>query len=185
MRRQLANRFCLLLMALATAVLLPAGCGPGAGGSPTEPTTSGSLVGGLPSISELAGTRAAEVPPLPELVPAQVADGRELYGSFCAECHGANLEGEEAWQTPNDDGSFRAPPHDASGHTWHHDDKVLLETIRLGGTRLTGQMAGASNMPAFEQSLTGDEMTAILSYIKSSWPDDIRMIQWERTVQAP
>ena len=25
-----------------------------------------------------------------------------------------------------------SPPHDSSGHTWHHSDQILLELIRGG-----------------------------------------------------
>jgi mono/diheme cytochrome c family protein len=37
-------------------------------------------------------------------------------------------------------------------------------------------------MPAFEDVLTDDEISAVLAYIKSDWPEEIRQIQWERTV---
>jgi len=31
--------------------------------------------------------------------------------------------------------------------------------------------------------LTDEEITAVLDYIKSTWPEDIRLYQWERTTQ--
>ncbi len=57
---------------------------------------------------------------------AQVALGAELYVTHCAECHEANLEEDWDWQTPLGDGGLRAPPHDESGHTWHHTDDYLF-----------------------------------------------------------
>jgi mono/diheme cytochrome c family protein len=38
-------------------------------------------------------------------------------------------------------------------------------------------------MPPFEDTLTEDEITAVLNYIKSTWPDDISTIQWEQTIR--
>ncbi|MGH2536696.1 MAG: c-type cytochrome [Candidatus Promineifilaceae bacterium] len=154
---------------------LLAGCRPDAAGTPTAVLT------GVPSLGELVGTPAATIPPLPTLDPQAIGLGRKVYAQHCAVCHGANLEGHPDWQTPNEDDSFRPPPHDASGHTWHHDDALLIETIRLGGTRLTGNLQGLSNMPAFGESLTDQEIAAVLTYIKSVWPEDIRQLQWERT----
>ena len=55
-----------------------------------------------------------------------VAEGRAVYAKHCAECHGAKLEGQPNWQTRNPGGTFPAPPHDPSGHTWHHPDRVLF-----------------------------------------------------------
>src|SRR3712207_630865 len=52
---------------------------------------------------------------------AQVALGRQVYAANCASCHGANLEGQPNWQQDLPAGGRPAPPHDASGHTWHHN----------------------------------------------------------------
>ncbi|MEW5988534.1 MAG: cytochrome c [Chloroflexota bacterium] len=133
-------------------------------------------------LREVAGTPAATIPPAPTLDPAAVTLGQQVYTAHCAECHGANLEGQPDWKQQNEDGSFRAPPHDASGHTWHHSDRLLLETIRLGGQRLPATVGGTSNMPAFAETLTEAEMQAVLTYFKSSWSADIRATQWEMTV---
>jgi mono/diheme cytochrome c family protein len=135
----------------------------------------------LPSLAELLGTPAPDIGPLPILNPDEIALGRIVYIEYCAECHGENLEGEADWQNQNQDQSFRPPPHDASGHTWHHGDKVLIESIKFGGERLSDNIGGFSNMPAFEDTLTEDEIAAVLAYIKSTWPEDIRRLQWEQT----
>ncbi len=100
--------------------------------------------------------------------PEQVARGGVLYRAQCAQCHGAHLEGQVNWQSPGPDGRYPAPPHDASGHTWHHADEHLFQIIKLGG-----QTVG-SNMPAFSGKLSDDEIWATLAFIKSRWPESIR-----------
>src|ERR671913_307202 len=62
--------------------------------------------------------------------PRAVALGREVYAARCASCHGANLEGAPNWQTPLPAGGMPAPPHDPSGHTWHHNDESLFATVK-------------------------------------------------------
>ena len=151
----------------------------------TDPATTAGVLSGVPSLSELAGTPPAEVSPLPTLDEGEITLGRELYAAHCAACHGPELQGEANWQAQNEDGSFRAPPHDASGHTWHHSDSLLLESIRRGGARLPDNIGGTSKMPAFGEILDEEQMTAILTYIKSTWPEDIRLIQWEQTAREP
>ena len=66
----------------------------------------------------------------------QVLLGAALYVDHCVECHGAALEGAENWQDSTGDGTYLPPPHDDSGHTWHHSDKVLFEYVKLGGAEL-------------------------------------------------
>ncbi len=117
--------------------------------------------------------------PTTDAANTQIALGEQVYQASCAECHGANLEGEADWKLPAADGGFRAPPHDETGHTWHHGDAYLIESIRLGGTRLTPEI-GISNMPAYDTVLTEAEIAAVLAYIKSTWPPDIRAAQEAR-----
>ncbi|WP_395458772.1 c-type cytochrome [Azospirillum melinis] len=104
---------------------------------------------------------------------AQVARGRVVYAEQCASCHGAWLEGQPNWQSRKPDGRLPAPPHDASGHTWHHPDADLF--------KITGQGIAAfappdysSDMPAFGGSLSDADIWAVLAFIKSSWPEEIR-----------
>ena len=137
------------------------------------------------SIDEMLGTVVPTAPPMPTLDPDVVAVGEEIYAQHCAVCHGVNLEGAADWQTQNEDGSFRPPPHDETGHTWHHSDRVLIEAIKLGGARLPDNIGGSSNMPAFGEVLSEEEITAVLTYIKSSWPDDIRQMQWNNSASDP
>ena len=61
---------------------------------------------------------------------AVIALGQRLYAENCATCHGADLEGQPDWQTPLANGRYPAPPHDETGHTWHHADALLERIIR-------------------------------------------------------
>ena len=103
-----------------------------------------------------------------------VALGVSVYQENCASCHGANLEGQPDWRSPAEDGRLPAPPHDASGHTWHHDGETLFQLTKYGVGALINDPDYASNMPIYDGVLSDDEIIAVLSYIKSTWPDDIR-----------
>jgi mono/diheme cytochrome c family protein len=122
---------------------------------------------GLP----IAGAAAAE------------PDGAALYAEHCAACHGAELEGQPDWQRPGPDGRLPAPPHDATGHTWHHGDGFLMDYTRRGGQAVLDDLGVAydSAMPPFGDTLTDAEIAAILDYIRSHWPDEIRTFQADRT----
>lgn len=102
---------------------------------------------------------------------AMVALGKQVYARHCASCHGANLEGQANWREPLPNGRMPAPPHDASGHTWHHPDAVLYGIVKEG--LVPGRYAPPkyqSDMPAFGRNLSDEEIRAVLAYIKSSWP---------------
>lgn len=110
---------------------------------------------------------------------AQLALGQEVYAANCASCHGANLEGQSDWRRRNENGLMPAPPHDASGHTWHHADRQLFTITKLGlGAIVPGY---ESDMPAFEGILTDAEIAATLAFIKSTWPERERGFQDEVT----
>ncbi len=106
--------------------------------------------------------------------------GRALYQAHCAACHGANLEGQPNWQSPLPNGRLPAPPHDATGHTWHHPDGVFLRITRDGPAAVVGD-GYESDMPGFGGILTDSEMRSILEYIKSTWPERERQYQAEMT----
>jgi mono/diheme cytochrome c family protein len=115
--------------------------------------------------------------------PVDIAAGADLYGQYCASCHGANLEGQEDWRSPGADGRLPAPPHDDTGHTWHHIDSLLFTYTKLGGkeTLAAQEMDFDSGMPGFGDQLSDEEIWKVLSYIKSTWPERISTIQAERT----
>lgn len=104
--------------------------------------------------------------------------GEALYAEHCASCHGAALEGQPDWRSPNADGRLPAPPHDASGHTWHHGDEILRKIVKYGTAKLVGG-GYQSDMPGYEDVLTDAEIDLILDYIKSTWPERERAFQAE------
>jgi mono/diheme cytochrome c family protein len=106
---------------------------------------------------------------------SQVEKGRRIYLAECASCHGTNLEGQPNWRQRLPSGKLPAPPHDASGHTWHHTDQALFDITKKG---LAAYSRGyQTDMPAFADKLTDEDIAAVLAFIKSSWPIDIRRRQ--------
>jgi len=118
-----------------------------------------------------------------QVAKADAVAGRALYGEHCATCHGVDLEGQPGWRSPDASGLYPAPPHDETGHTWHHDDTMLLDYITRGGQAVLDDMGVTftSGMPSFGSVLTEREIKAILDYIKSTWPEDIREMQAQRS----
>ena len=102
-----------------------------------------------------------------------IETGKQVYADNCASCHGENLEGEPNWRRPKPDGKMPAPPHDISGHTWHHTDQVLFDITKFGLKKFAGDDY-KSDMPVYDGVLSDDEIIAVLSFIKSTWPSNIR-----------
>ena len=100
--------------------------------------------------------------------------GKLVYKNNCASCHGVNLEGQEQWRQPDADGYMPAPPHDESGHTWHHPDDYLFLMTKYGLEEIIGQEY-PNNMPAYNNLLSDQEIVAALSYIKSTWSIKVRL----------
>lgn len=107
------------------------------------------------------------------------ARGSRLYAEHCASCHGRNLEGQPDWTTRLPNGRLPAPPHDATGHTWHHSDADLKLITSKGMTAIVPDYQ--SDMPAFGDVLSDTEIKAILDFIKSTWPERERAYQTART----
>jgi mono/diheme cytochrome c family protein len=105
--------------------------------------------------------------------PAKVALGAQVYAEHCASCHGANLEGQADWRRRRPDGRLPAPPHDETGHTWHHPGEQLFGLTKYGPAALVGGDY-QSDMAGYEGTLTDAEIWAVLSYIKSRWPAEIQ-----------
>lgn len=104
-----------------------------------------------------------------------VALGQRTYSTHCASCHGAKLEGQANWQERKADGKLPAPPHDASGHTWHHPDRQLFDITKRGVSAIVPGYR--SDMPAYGDILSDREIWAVLAYMKSTWPPEVRARQ--------
>ena len=109
----------------------------------------------------------------------QVKRGELVYQRFCSLCHGAKLEGQPDWRTRKPDGKLPAPPHDETGHTWHHPDELLFGIIKHGLAPPYAPPNYKSDMPAWGDTLKDDDIWAVLAYIKSRWPEETRKIQAE------
>lgn len=110
------------------------------------------------------------------LTAAQM-DGRGIYAANCARCHGENGEGQPEWKSQRTDGTYPAPPHDETGHTWHHADGLLFNIVKRGGG-YAAPVGYKSTMPAWEGALTDAQIVAVLEYIKTLWEP------WEQKQQA-
>ena len=102
-----------------------------------------------------------------------VSKGKSVYRSHCAACHGFSMKGQRKWKRRKANGRLPAPPHDASGHTWHHTGRQLFDLTKFGPKSLNGDDY-QTDMPAYKDILSDEEIIAVLSYIKSKWPNDIR-----------
>lgn len=144
-------------------------------GLTTVALLAGAIVVGLPFIGGSGTTAESEA----ELALA----GAPIYAEHCAACHGANREGQPNWRSPLPTGGLPAPPHDETGHTWHHPDQQLFEITKYGGQALAPE-GFQSNMPAFGDQLTDRQITAVLAFIRSRWPQSIQDRQRRLTERA-
>ena len=106
--------------------------------------------------------------------PAVLASGKQVYERHCAACHGAQLQGQPDWRSRDASGRLPAPPHDASGHTWHHTDEVLFRIVKEGMASTANLKGYQSAMPGYAGVLSDAEIVAVLSFIKAHWPPDLR-----------
>jgi mono/diheme cytochrome c family protein len=111
--------------------------------------------------------------------PMSLALGKTVYQQHCAACHGAKLEGQPDWQRRLPNGRFPAPPHDDTGHTWHHTDEVLFGITKRGLVPPYAPPGYESDMPAFSGKLSDDEIRAVLVYIAAHWSPEVTKLREE------
>ena len=105
-----------------------------------------------------------------------VLEGKRLYASHCASCHGRRLQGQLLWQVRDEFAGRRAPAHDQTGHTWQHSDEDLFAMTKFGRFPTTPATV-KSYMPAYAQNLSDDRILAVIAYIKATWPIGLRVSQ--------
>ncbi len=113
-----------------------------------------------------------------------VMQGRAIYTNNCAACHGESLQGQPNWRERMPNGRLPAPPHDKTGHTWHHPDVMLVDMVKNG--LVPGKTAPpgyVSDMPAYGGVLSDEEIVSVIAYIKSTWPPKVLEAQKEVTLQ--
>jgi mono/diheme cytochrome c family protein len=119
--------------------------------------------------------RAGGISSPPDLrEPRRIAAGKIVYEAHCASCHGLNLEGQPDWMSRLQSGRFPAPPHDDSGHTWHHPNEVLFALTKHGMKPPYAPEGYSSDMPAFARILSDDDIWNVLAFIQSRWSDRVR-----------
>lgn len=115
---------------------------------------------------------------LPDENSSLVEAGRDVYAIHCAACHGVELQGQPNWVQADATGMLPAPPHDDSGHTWHHADDQLFEIVKYGAPTAMGDPDYRSMMPAFIEVLDDQEIYAVLVFIRSTWSDEHK--KWQQ-----
>jgi len=101
--------------------------------------------------------------------PADLQAGAKIYAQHCAACHGMKLEGQANWRQRLPNGRMPAPPHDESGHTWHHPDHVLFGITKHGLVPPYAPPGYESDMPAFSGTLSDAEIRSVMAWIASHW----------------
>ncbi|HLF04581.1 MAG TPA: cytochrome c [Dehalococcoidia bacterium] len=107
-----------------------------------------------------------------------VERGGQLYHTYCLSCH-SGATGGSMMDIP--------PPHNATGHTWHHSDRQLTAIILDGSgqmgemmRQMMGTVKDTPRMPAFRGALAEEDVANILAYIKTWWTPEQR--EWQRRV---
>ncbi|MGH1354716.1 MAG: c-type cytochrome [Thalassovita sp.] len=126
----------------------------------------------LTVVASLCSSAALAEGFLPYQNPQAIAEGQELYMENCASCHGAALQGQENWRDRDDDGYLPAPPHDVTGHTWHHPDAQLFLITKHGTEAMVGS-GYKSRMEGYEETLSDAQIVAVLAFIKSTWSQQV------------
>lgn len=138
--------------------------------------------GGGTGSNRLASSTAENV--LPTLDQGQVMRGRQVYLANCAACHGANAQGAANWREPDARGNVPPPPHDDTGHTWRHSDAELTGIIR-NGLRDRFNKTPELTMPPFKDTLSEEEIAAVIAYFTSLWSPEHRRYQEEQNQRSP
>ena len=120
----------------------------------------------------LAGPTYTPVVCAVTLAPAHVQGGEWLYQHHCAQCHGADMAGNPAWQTELQDGSHLPPPLDRTGNAWQYSQQDLVNIIKNGRN-----LDKPIHMPAFSPALANWEINFIVTYMQSKW--DISQLNYQ------
>jgi mono/diheme cytochrome c family protein len=167
---------CTSLLILSLLLLGACSGGESSGDKPPTATPTIPSLQAIPTLAFVPNAQPTQVIPIAvddprfPLEPDPV--GKSLYENHCAECHGINGEGQD--QSTSE--LIVAPPHNNSGHTWHHPDQQNFATVYAGR-----HFEGAMEMPGFGDKLTEDEILSILAYIKTFWGEQELTMQAETT----
>jgi mono/diheme cytochrome c family protein len=108
---------------------------------------------------------------------AELTMGQEVYEQHCKDCHGIKAIGEDPEKPQGgftDENEYIAPALNGTGHSWHHPPVFLFQHVK---NRIVNK---SSPMPPFAGILSDEEINAVIAYIKSLWPEDIRIRYYEQ-----
>jgi mono/diheme cytochrome c family protein len=149
-----------------------------------RPTTPAPALAAALAVMLLDAPAVAAQGLLPYRDAERVAAGQAIYAAQCAACHGADLEGQPEWRARDADGYLPAPPHDETGHTWHHPDALLIRIVTEGTEAVVGG-GYRSTMMGFGDVLSAQEIRDVLAYIKSTWPEEVIEMHDALNARAP
>lgn len=96
--------------------------------------------------------------------PSQAGDGRALYADACASCHGMDGRGSPEGTAID----VPLPDFTDCGFNTREPDSDWSFVVNHGGTA----MGLSSQMPAYADALTADEMAEVLAYMRQFCRDD-------------
>jgi len=100
-----------------------------------------------------------------------VSIGKEVFNKNCVTCHKLNGAGNPDWRKRGKDGFMLPPPLNGSGHTWHHSGEWLMRIIKNGSA--VNEKGIKGKMPAWKDKLDLQQVSAVLVYLQSLWPEEI------------
>ncbi|WP_420563102.1 c-type cytochrome [Thalassobaculum sp.] len=113
---------------------------------------------------------------------AQVGLGHTLYDQHCAYCHGADLAGQPGWDRDYPQGGRPPLPLEGTAPIWRLTDRDLFDVIKFGGQPFSPPTY-SNEMPAFESTLADADIWAIISFMKSRWPEEVHTRQKETAAE--
>lgn len=106
--------------------------------------------------AELASADLAKVPETPELQQYAISKGAAVFRTWCAQCHGSGAQGAVGFPNLLDDDWL-----------WGGSIEDIHATITHGIRNETDADARYSQMPAFGEILSGEEISDVVNYVMS------------------
>jgi mono/diheme cytochrome c family protein len=97
--------------------------------------------------------------------------GMSIFLGHCSTCHGKDAAGQDPLYPDGrwlDNGVQLAPALNEKGHIWMYPPELIFQRIK------TGLLDEEPIMPTFENSMSDQEITVVIQYLYSLWPEDIK-----------